>query len=544
MGWFGKPKAEGRTQSILAPVSEEVQMGQPSQAKVSLGKRLGQWLKNLQPAKSVTAKPSAPSAKKAKSKLSSAPTCELIVGQNEDEVYVFGLHWSSMVTAPSQDAAAKQAIKAKATHYIYMREQVGYGVLPKTIKGKTPYPAAAIAAKNFNGTALFVLQIDGQPLNEIGLYWVAITSNGYPTSYDLVVSGNGYEVAKNAISMVEQDGQDYSIHSNFILPGFAPWDAIKHYGFTEIFQTYHGSQDKLVEAKLVIKEIPAPFKVLIGVGVLGVIGQQAFNYYADMKAKEQLLQKTADIPPEEAWAPVLAAYRAQLINPTSEQLASVRKSIDEQPVLWNGWAISGLRCAVSMPEKVVPLPGMPVTALPFRDKRIWNCEASYQRSRVADTYQEILAKTKGTKWTATKADLRSMSLAWQVEQQVAPVEFADLPLTQPTVISLISSMQEISPAIDEPTAPSFQPVDWSAIAPKKPDGSSYDRPMTMPDLAIAPIRFKAPLRSIDLVLERFPQITWTAIGITFDLQPVAEKADLRTSALTAEIEGVFHARNK
>lgn len=456
-------------------------------------------------------------SKPAKSSSMDATALELIANDDGTVVIGFGMRWRKLVTSGGRDAAQTMAQNSKATHYIFRSQQVGYGLLPKQIQGQI-YPAALLAAKAHSGAAVFALTL-GQ-----GQYWFAIVRNGQPTNTDEVISDLPEPQAVARIRAIVQqfEGETIAIFSDIQNSGI---DAQRPFTLHDLFDVVRTDEDRLQKLKDKKGAIPKPMLYAGLVSILALSAQRGFvEWRAYQQRKDLEANKVVELTPEAAWAPVLAKFLSSTPKPNTIAVTEIRKSISALPVVWAGWVLTGTRCQAA--AEVNP-----------QKNRPWSCQATYDRSRVADTSEKILQKVKARNadWAVVFPTINTMMLSWSISHQEEPIALTDMLDPNGTTIAVASKLQDYFPALA--TRPEFAMTPFELPAPKRKDGTPHPKPEPFPALFKGDLTLKGPLRSIDALSQNLPNVEWDALGLLFDMKSPPAQKGLTTSSLTVELTG-------
>lgn len=460
--------------------------------------------------------------RKAADKKSAIDAQEIICGSSDDGHLIlgFGLRWRTLIQAAGNEASIKLAKQGKATHYQLRGQQVGYGKVPKEVKGVI-YSAAGLAAKTHSGLGVFAVELSPTQ------YWFSVVRNGQPTNNDEVLGGmSSADAVGHVRAILAQFGSEYAaVFSDIQNSGL---DNQQRFTLHDLFEIPHNDADALVAIPKAGSSIPKPV-IYAAAGVLVVLaGMRGWSEYQAhvLAASKPILQ--SDDPPEVAWAPVIKAFLDSVALPNAAALTPVRLTLESLPVLWWDWSLSGARCEAA---KIAP------------DKsRLWSCSATYARGRLGATSEKMNQIVKARMPTAAVSfpTIGSMTIGWSVplaEQAVMPL--AQFPVAADIPLPLMSTLQTYAPALAGVQEFKFVPVEL--VAPKKNDGTVQPWPSNVPEIVSGPLVLKGPLRTIDAIHTLFPHSDWHSIGLTADPKGDASQKSIAASALTAELTGVIYA---
>lgn len=447
---------------------------------------------------------------------------EIVCGASDDghSIVGFGLRWRTLIQAAGNEASIKLAKQGKATHYQLRGQQVGYGKVPKDVKGAI-YSAAGLAAKTHSGLGVFAIELSPTQ------YWFAVVRNGQPTNNDEVLGGmSSADAVGHVRAILAQFTNEYStVFSDIPNSGL---ENQQSFSLHDLFEIPRNDTDLLVAIPKTGSSIPKPV-IYAAAGVLALIAlQRGWSEYQThlVAASKPLIQ--SDDPPEVAWAPVIKSFLDSVALPNAAVLAPARLSLESLPVLWWDWSLSGARCEAA---KIAP------------DKsRLWSCNATYARGRLGATSEKMNQIVKARMPTASVGfpTISSMTLGWSVSiSEQATMSLAQFPVAQDIPLPLMSTLQSYAPALAGTQDFKFVPVEL--VAPKKNDGTAQPWPSNVPEILSGPLVLKGPLRTIDAVHSLFPHVDWYAIGLTADAKGDASQKSVAASALTAELSGMIYA---
>jgi hypothetical protein len=462
-------------------------------------------------------------SKKVTTSAMDAAPAQLVANEDGTVYMAFGLRWRTLVTSGGRQTAQKIAQTAKATHYIFRSQQVGYAIVPKQIADAEIYPASVVVAKMHTGAAIFALRL-GE-----GTYWFAVVRNGQPTNADEVLNDLTDVEAVARVRMMEQqfEGEALTIVTDIPNSGIA---AKRTFTVAELFELLRLTDDRLEKLAVKKQTIPAPVIYATLAGALLFAGQMGYKeWQARERAKVRAAGVVIESSPEQAWAPVVTKFFKSAPKPGFGSLKEVRRQLGELPVLWSGWKLAGARCQAQ-------------SELDATGARSWNCHATYEHGRVALTSAEmqIMAKARQPSWSIKFPTIYSMTVSWIVQSPEQVLASSDLGDPMQAVIQVASALQFYFPAL--PSRPEFKMAPFELPAPKRADGAPHPKPASVPALFKGDIALKGPLRTMDALAPKLPMVRWDAIGLVADPTAEPEKKGLVSSSIAAELVGMVYGK--
>lgn len=452
-------------------------------------------------------------------KLSAVDAVPVHLVQDDGVIAAFGVRWRSLVKAGGRDDAQDMAQKAKGTHYLLRAHLLGYGIVPKGTEGAI-YPASILVGKIAIGNAIFAINLGN------GRFWLSLVRNGSPTNTDEVLENTSEaDVLARVHNLIAQfDGEHILFYSDIQNSGL---DSQRNFTLREVFDVVRGDQDRLIKLPPKGGKIPKPVLISTILGALILAGQKGYTEYQAYQARLAMeANQVIEELPEAAWAPVVAAFVAKTPKPNHQELIAIRKSLDEQPVLWAGWFLKGARCQAG--DLVV-------------DTRTWSCQASYDRSRVGETSEQMRARVKQRAENQVPAfpTITTMVVTWTIKQKAEAIVLKDLGVPGEIVIQTVSKLQGFLPSLTN--APDFKmtQVEWKP--PIRKDGKPHPKPETVPDIYMANLTLNGPMRSIDAVTQVVQNMQWDAMGIEFNYQTAPGQKSISTSSISVELSGKVFA---
>ena len=453
---------------------------------------------------------------------------ELIFDHAGKKALAFGLQWRSIVTSDARKSGIAMARAQDATHYLFRGQQIGFGVIDaknnsQLSAGATVYPAAQAAARQYGGDALFVLQVSP------GDYWIALIRNGSPTSLDLflVNSDDSQAIAdaKSNLAVIAGDDARMTIYTNLENHGFS--GVVKPASIHDILLAASNNEDRLLVMPKVQMSIPKPVLAVLGLGALLLVGQQGVKWWEAKKRAELAAQnRVATEDPAVVWARIVAEWEATKVRPGAEGILAARESIGRLPVLWSGWTLSNAKCTavpLTQPAKV----------------RTWSCSANYERASVSAKLNREMVPAIPKDWVVSFTPLKGMQVSWSLEQQVTPLQIAELKPTLFHSVDTSSQFQTLAPAFSQDFRFDFIAV--NIPAPKQEDGTALPPDPVASSLREAGLNVRGPLRTVDALIARGIPADWDSVGITFSVSNPT--FSINSSAVSAEVSGVIYAKN-
>ena len=449
------------------------------------------------------------------SKRGAAPTLEILFeNESSTKALALGLLWKRIATAGGRDDAVRLAREAGASHYTYIAQQLGLGILPKVDAHARVFPAALVAARQLHGSAIVALKLSDTE------FWLAETHDGAPTSTDLLLTGvDDAEVLQRVRVLREQNALEQVVYTNITDHGLSN---AKPYDLAELFGAMVGDADRLQPLPPAGFSIPKPVLIAGVAAALVLAGQQGWGYFEKLKRQRMAAAaQQAQVDPEQAWADAIASWESSIAAPSGRGLLAARASLDKLPVEWGGWRLQTALCNAQAPAG---------------GARAWGCSAKYTRNPGGISNAEIRRQLPEG-WNIVFEPLGSLQLTWNVREPVQPMRIVQLPKPDVFNVDVASQLQQLLPALGGELSFAFQQV--TIPAPKKPDGTGLPPDPRAEGLMSASLAIKAPLRSIDALIDADIRADWRQMAVSYQpgLQGVISK-----SALTAEVKGDFYAK--
>ena len=410
--------------------------------------------------------------------------------------------------------------------------------MPSDVPASTRvYAAARVAARQHGGDAIYALKIFE------GEYWFAVVRGGQPSSIDRVVMADNdvalIEAAREEIENGVEDKITYTIYTNLEDHGLGE----KARGLTaaDLLMAASGDEDVLQPLPKKSGQIPTPVIAVVGIAVVVVLANKGWEYY-QQKERQRLarLSQGAEVPPEQAWANATQAWANQHRAPDPKGLAAVRVSLGSVPLVWGGWGLQTASCnAAVAPAAPATVAGVVVvpSAKPAGDQP-WACTAVYIRTATGRLNREMKDIVPNG-WNVQYRGLETIVASWTVAQAAQPFRFEGLRSQEFHHVETISRLQRLQPSFGQVGDISFIPVEFTP--PRRADGTAMPMVPSVPQVRSAAFSLKAPLRSIDALIEEGVDAEWQQITVNFK-QAEGEHASLKASALTADVRGVLYAK--
>jgi hypothetical protein len=452
--------------------------------------------------------------------------------ENEPKAIAFGVSWRSVASRSSGRAdAVKIARSGGATHLISTIQQFGYGLVPADVPADTKiYAAARVAARQHGGDQIYALKVYE------GVYWFAVVRGGQPSSVDRVIEADNdmelLEAVREEIAGGLEDGITYNVFTN--VEDHEIGDRVRGLTTQDLLLFAMGDEDVLLPLPKKSGRIPTPVIAVVGIAAVVGIGNKAWTMYQE-KERQRLarLEMSAEESPEVAWARVTKAWAAAHRQADPKGLAAVRVSLGELPISWGGWDLVNANCSVST---AAPVAGAPVASA--SDAQRWICTAQYTRGATGRVNREMKELVPAG-WLVQYRGLDTIIATWNVKQAALPFRYEALRPIDYHMVETISRLQRLNPAFSQVGDLTFVPVEYAA--PRKKDGTVMPMPANVQQMRSASFTLKAPLRSIDALIDAGVDAEWQQINVYFK-RADGEKVSITTSALTADIKGVIYAK--
>ena len=129
--------------------------------------------------------------------------------------------------------------------------------------------------------------------------------------------------------------------------------------------------------------------------------------------------------------------------------------------------------------------------------------------------------------------------SWSVTQAAQPFRYEALRSVEAHMVETISRLQKLSAAFGQVGEVAFVPVEIPP--PRRNDGTAVPMVASVPQLRAATFTLKAPLRSVDALIDAGVEADWQQLSMYFK-RADGEKVDIKTSALTADLKAVIYAK--
>jgi len=459
---------------------------------------------------------------------------QFVQSSTHSRALVLGLNWRTIMLAGGSNAAITIAREGEATHYCVVGGQtVGYGLVPKDKVQTLPeqsFPAALLAGRQHAGDALFALT-----LSEVEV-WVVQTRNGRPSGLDeVLIDRNNGQVEQLALAWLAKRTKQNS--SSIVYTDLNVGDlGVKVYPSTlqSLMTTPAMPADLLLAlpAANFFAQIKIPMPLLKVAGAVFALWAANVGYetwdatVTQERRAEELAQRQQNEDPKKVWTDSINQLSLGRLNPSIDNLRPLRTSLGALPVNWRGWH---LKTAVCKPKT------------PSAGKQTWFCSASYESDGKISTATNLELEASAPKdFTVKFAPTQSLSLEWSVLTEVKPLNILELPTRAHQLLVTASKLQELLPALSDAPKITFTPL--TVTPPRRADGTAIPMPTNFELPTEAAISLKGPLRTIDALVDRGVIAEWKGLTLSY-AQTAPESANLRTSALQVELNGILYAKN-
>lgn len=463
-------------------------------------------------------------------------TVAVAVAEDESKSLVFGVNWRYVASRTSGRAdATKLARKTNSTHLLFKHQQYGFAQVPASGVG-TLYPAAQVVARQNGGDALYLIKVfDGE-------YWIAVIRGSQPSDIDRVLhfenDGQALEAAHEELKRISDDDIELNVYTNL------PDSEIPKALFvtpSDLLKWAVNEDDQFVELPKGQSTFPKPLVVGIGVAAFLLIAFKGWGMYQQHERQRlAALNVIVEEDPESAWKRAIQTWTASRASQDPRGLLAARVSLGATPLLWGGWYLQVASCTAAAPAAtpLAPAEGAPPAAV--ASVRAWSCSATYQRLPVGSPNRDMTARALPG-WSIQYKGLEQIIASWAVEQAVSQLKTEDFESTSFHQVETVSRLQKLLPAIAQMNAPVF--ANAVIAPPKKSDGTAFPMPPGLPQIMEAELTLKAPLRSVDALIEGGIAADWTQISISYAPSTSDSSLSLRGSAMTADVRGVIYAKN-
>jgi len=444
----------------------------------------------------------------------------------------FGVTWRAIASRNASKAdAAKAARAAGATHLITSLTQFGFGTLsPEAPRAATLYAASRVAARQHGGDAIYALKLFE------GEYWFAVVRGGQPSATDRIIAAdNGVELIEEVQREIQSgvdDGMAYTVYTNLEDPGFHEPRSLDA---ADLLMAVGSEEDVLQLLPSTRRQIPVPVIVAVVGAALLASANKGWEIYKDKERQRLLLlNRVVEEPPEQAWARATKAWADLHRSPDPQGLAAARVSLGKVPLVWGGWKLQSAICSALEPIAVAP---GAVPAAGTQDRR-WSCVATYLRGEAGRLNRDMKDDVPAG-WSVQYRGLDTIVGNWSVTQASQGFDFEKLRAIDYHQVETVSRLQRLQPAFSQVGELVFAPVDITP--PRKADGTAVPPVASAPMVRAASFSLKAPLRSVDALIDAGIEADWQQISIAVQTNENA-KAALKTSALVAEAKGQIYAK--
>lgn len=435
----------------------------------------------------------------------------------------FGLQWRSVVTSGGRASAISMASTGGGTHYIFRGQQLGFGYLPTkgVILPARVYPAAVIAAQQHVGDCIFVIRTGESE------FWVALTRNGSPTSYDQYLldasEDQALEIARMIQAQLNDDGVEPNVFTNIEDHGFA---SVRSISIEEILNGAVGDGELLDALPKRKSSIPKPVIVIAGIAMLGLGANAGYKYWTAKRAQQALQAAPVDEEDVLVWTKALKDWESTIPAPDRNNIQAVRNSISDVPVHWHGWLLNGVVCLLSAPDKSQA------------SSRKWVCKASYNR-QPSGLLNRDMEKQVPSGWAVTFQPMNLMFAQWEIKQSGRPIGASTLKKQAEHLLKTTSSLQILAAGFSKSVEFVFAPI--LIASPKRLDGSAYMPNSIVSGLSKATVSVQGPLRTIDAVIDTDLDVVWKSLSVSYESN--GGKVSIQSSEITAELTGDIYAKN-
>ncbi|KWT65014.1 MULTISPECIES: type 4b pilus protein PilO2 [unclassified Variovorax] len=455
------------------------------------------------------------------------------VDENEPKAIAFGVSWRAVASRSStRSDAIKIARSGGATHLVSSLQQFGYGLVPADAapSGTKVFAAARVAARQHGGDAIYALKL----FPDSNEYWFAVIRGGQPSSIDrIILSDNDMELidaARKEIDSGLEDDITYAVFTN--LEDHELSDKARGLTVADLMLAAAGEEDVLQPLPKKSGEIPKPVIGVVAVALLLALGNKGWSMYQEKERKRLArLNAQAEEPPEQAWARAMKSWADAHRAADPQGLAAVRVSLGTVPLVWGGWELQNATCNAAPPVAAAAGAGT-------QGDRRWGCSAIYTRSPTGRLNREMKATTPQG-WTVQYRGLDTIVGSWSVTQAAQPFRYEALRSVESHMVETISRLQKLSAAFGQVGEVSFTPVEITP--PRRKDGTAVPIVASVPQLRAATFTLKAPLRSVDALIDAGVEADWQQLSMSFK-RADGEKVDIKTSALTADLKAVIYAK--
>lgn len=456
----------------------------------------------------------------------------LAFDENEPKAIAFGVSWRAVASRSSGRAdAVKIARSGGATHLISTLQQFGYGLVPSDVPAGTKvFAAARVAARQHGGDAIYALKVYE------GEYWFAVVRGGQPSSIDRVIVADNdmelLEAVRGEIANGLEDDVTYTVFTN--VEDHDIGDRVRGLTAQDLLLSAMTEDDVLQPLPKKTGQIPTPVIAVVGIAAVVGIGNKGWTMYQE-KERQRLarLEMSAEEAPEVAWGRVTKAWADAHRQADPKGLAAVRVSLGELPTNWGGWDLVNASCNVSGAS--VPVAGASAAA---SASQRWICTAQFSRGPTGRVNREMKELVPAG-WSIQYRGLDTIIANWSVTQSALPFRYEALRPIDFHMVETISRLQKLHPAFSQVGDLTFVPVEYTA--PRKKDGTVMPMPPSVQQMRSASFSLKAPLRSVDALIDAGVDAEWQQINVYFK-RADGEKVSITTSALTADIKGVIYAK--
>ncbi|WP_233235263.1 hypothetical protein [Bordetella sp. LUAb4] len=432
---------------------------------------------------------------------------EVLTLELEDgALLVFGMRWFPLVGSRPEALARRRAREARASHYVQGGTRAAaVGCTRLHGRPRPCHSAAQAFAQSYpQGTAAGMLMMDE------GRAWLVATQDGAV----MARTDRIYADREQALAALAELDTFY--------PGMAA--AMRDLDLADLVGNL-GLATTLWRLSPWVGLPPAGARgicLLLAAGLLGGTAWQAWRHWG--RAAPSV---AGVVDPRDAWRTALARQAAALPLHDPSSLGTVFVSLRQLPVLTQGWALDGARCAAQTRE--------------------WACQASYRRAGPAGSNRSF-AETPPARdqagFDGPHFDgLEQARVSWRVIASAKPglpsnVNPDALDRRQAGDIRLGSALQRLLPAFGRISLGMAAAL--PVPAPLDESGRPLARPPGLPVLYSRPLLMHGPLRSYALFQAPPAGTAWREVTLT--LMP-GRRPEATGSVLMAQLQGVVYERD-
>jgi hypothetical protein len=142
-------------------------------------------------------------------------------------------------------------------------------------------------------------------------------------------------------------------------------------------------------------------------------------------------------------------------------------------------------------------------------------------------------------WSVQYRGLDTIIGTWTVTQASQAFNFDGVRSVDHHLVETVSRLQRLQPAFSQVADLNFAPVEITP--PRKADGTVVPTVASTPVLRMASFALKAPLRSVDALIDAGIDADWQQISVAVTTDQNT-KPGLKSSALTADVKAQIYAK--